>query len=84
MLNMHNWAEICSELKDLEKRVDSKMKRLVSENPDPFPFDRLQKGREIATLSRALRMFIEQDQENDAAIALKMLHDKGVKLRSVR
>lgn len=81
---MYNWAAICSELKDLEKRVDDKMTRLISEDPDPFPFDRLQKGREIATLSRAIRMFIEQDQEKDATVTLAMLTKKGVKLRSVR
>ena len=48
---MHNWAEICSELKDLEKRVDIKVGLILSTNPDPFPFDRLQKAREIASLS---------------------------------
>ncbi len=46
---MHNWAEICSELKDLEKRVDIKVSLILSTDPDPFPFDRLQKAREIAT-----------------------------------
>jgi hypothetical protein len=44
---MHNRAEICSDLKDLEKRVDIKVSLILS--PDPFPFDRFQKAREIAT-----------------------------------
>lgn len=81
---MYNWADICSELKVLEKRVGDKMGHLISGNPDPFPFDRLQAGREIATLSRALRMFIEVENEKDATVILTMLTKKGVKLKSVR
>nr|WP_310104892.1 hypothetical protein [Algoriphagus sp. 4150] len=38
---MYNWAEICSELKDLEKRVDVKISRIFSENPTPFPDARI-------------------------------------------
>lgn len=81
---MHNWAELCSELKDLEKRVDIKVSLILSTDPDPFPFDRLQKAREIASLSRAIRLFIEENQEKDAAVLLHMLQGKGVKLKSVR
>ncbi|WP_339758100.1 hypothetical protein [Algoriphagus aquimarinus] len=81
---MHNWAEICSELKDLEKRVDIKVGLILSTNPDPFPFDRLQKAREIASLSKAIRLFIEEEQEKDAAVLLHILQGKGVKLKSVR
>lgn len=81
---MYNWAEICSELKELEKRVDAKISRIVMSDPDPFPFDRFQKGREIASLSRAIRMFIEQDQEKDAEVLLQLLQKMGVKLKTVR
>jgi len=81
---MHNWAEICSELKDLEKRVDIIVSLILSTDPDPFPFDRFQKAREIASLSRAIRLFIEEDQEKDAAVLLHMLQGKGVKLKSVK
>lgn len=81
---MHDWAELCSELKDLEKRVDIKVSLILSTDPDPFPFDRLQKAREIASLSRAIRLFIEENQEKDAAVLLHILQGKGVKLKSVR
>jgi hypothetical protein len=32
---MNNWAQICSELKALEKKVDLKIARIYSENPYP-------------------------------------------------
>ncbi|MCE7054993.1 hypothetical protein LZF95_09935 [Algoriphagus sp. AGSA1] len=48
---MYNWAEICSELKDLEKRVDAKIDAIISENANPFPHARIDKARQIETLS---------------------------------
>jgi hypothetical protein len=84
MLNMYNWAEICSELKELEKRVDLKISRISDENPNPIPHERIRKGKQIGTLSRALRQFIELEQEKDATVVLHMLQDLGVKLKAVR
>lgn len=84
MLNMYNWAAICSELKDLEKQVDSKISRLYSENPHPLPHNRITRGKQIGTLSRALRQFIELEQEKDATVILHLLQDLGVKLKAVR
>lgn len=81
---MYNWAEICSELKDVEKRVDAKIRKIFSENPTPFPHSRIDKGRQIETLSRALRQFIELGQEKDATVILHMLRDMGVKLKALR
>ena len=80
---MYNWAEICSELKDLEKRVDAKISAIISENANPFPHARIDKARQIETLSRALRQFIELEQEKDATVILHMLRDMGVKLKTI-
>ena len=81
---MYNWAEICSELKDLEKRVDAKIDAIISENANPFPHARIDKARKIETLSRALRQFIEMEQEKDAVVILHMLRDMGVKIKAMR
>lgn len=81
---MYNWADLCSELKELEKRVDTKMNRIISVSANLFPYDRLKKGKEIMALSMALRMFIDQDMEKDAIVVLNMLQEKGVKLKSAR
>ncbi|TXE13460.1 hypothetical protein [Algoriphagus aquimarinus] len=81
---MYNWADLCSELKELEKRVDTKMNCIISVSANPFPYERLKKGKEIMALSMALRMFIDQDLEKDATVVLNMLQEKGLKLKSVR
>ena len=81
---MYNWAGICSELKAVEKRVDAKISRIYIEHPNPIPYDRIAKGKQIGALSRALRQFIEQENEKDATVILMMLISMGVKLKSVR
>ena len=81
---MYNWAAICSELKGIEKRVDAKLSRIYAENPNPIPYDRIAKGKQIGALSRALRNFIEVEQEKDATVILHLLRDMGVKLKAMR
>ena len=83
---MYNWAEICSELKDLEKRVDTKLDRLytIKEFRYPTPVNRIQKGKELLAIYKAIRMFIEKDEEKDAAALLRLLLERKVKLKSVR
>ncbi|TXE01844.1 hypothetical protein [Algoriphagus aquimarinus] len=81
---MYNWAAICSELKDMEKRVEAKLSRIYSDNPNPIPYERIAKGKQIGALSRALRQFIEQENEKDATVILLMLQGMGVMLKAVR
>ena len=81
---MYNWAGICSELKDVEKRVDAKISRIYVEHPNPIRYDRIAKGKQIGALSRALRQFIEQENEKDATVILLMLLGMGIKLKAVR
>ncbi|WP_339750697.1 hypothetical protein [Algoriphagus aquimarinus] len=81
---MYNWAEICSELKELEKNAEIKLEKLRFSNPYPLPYDRLKKGKEIIALSKAIRLLMDQDLDKDAEIILRMLFEKGIKLKSVR
>ena len=81
---MYNWAGICSEMKAVEKRVDAKISRIYIEHPNPIPYERIAKEKQIGALSRALRQFIEQENEKDATVILLMLLGMGVKLKSVR
>ncbi|TXE13451.1 hypothetical protein [Algoriphagus aquimarinus] len=80
---MYNWAEICSELKDLEKKAEEKLDKLRFESPS-LPYDRLRKGKEIIALSKAIRLLMEHDLDKDAEMILRILLEKGVKLKSVR
>tara|TARA_R110002020_G_scaffold384475_4_gene595451 strand:+ start:520 stop:765 length:246 start_codon:yes stop_codon:yes gene_type:complete len=80
---MYNWAEICSELKELEKKAEEKLDKLRFATP-ALPYDRLRKGKEIIALSKAIRLLIDKDLDKDAEMILRILSEKGVKLKSVR
>jgi hypothetical protein len=80
---MYNWAEICGELKALEKKAEEKLDKLMFESPS-MPYDRLRKGKEIIALSKAIRLLMDQDLNKDAEMILRILLEKGVKLKSVR
>ena len=80
---MYNWAEICSELKVLEKKAEEKLEKLMFETPS-LPYDRLRKGKEIIALSKAIRLLMDQDLDKDAEMILRILLEKGIKLKSVR
>lgn len=80
---MYNWAEICSELKNLEKKAEEKLQKLRFESPS-LPYDRLRKGKEIIALSKSIRLLMEQDLDKDAEMVLKILLEKGIKLKSVK
>jgi len=77
-----NWIFIQEDLKALEKRIDLRLEKLISQNLDPFPFDRLKKGKELRSLSRAIQMMINKDQMDDARYLLDILKEKGVKLKA--
>tara|TARA_R110002020_G_scaffold455130_1_gene671158 strand:+ start:647 stop:925 length:279 start_codon:yes stop_codon:yes gene_type:complete len=80
---MYNWAEICSELKELEKKATEKLNKLMFETPS-LPYYRLRKGKEIIALSKAIRLLMDQDLDKDAEMILRILLEKGIKLKSVR
>jgi hypothetical protein len=48
---MYNWAEICSELKELEKWIEAKVSLIISKDPDPFTYDRIQTSRKLTSIS---------------------------------
>lgn len=81
---MYIWPEIATELKGLEIRVDEKLDKIISNSSNPFPFDRLKKGKQIIALCRGIRLLIEKDLEKDAETLLQLLLEMGIKLKSFR
>lgn len=81
---MYNWAEVCSELKQLEKKDEEKLHKIMFSTPDPIPYDRLRKGKEIIALLKAIRLLMDQDLDKDAEMILRILFEKGIKIKSVR
>ncbi|MBN7818046.1 hypothetical protein [Algoriphagus pacificus] len=75
-----NWVYILEDLKELEQRIETKLDLLISRNLNPFPFERLQRGKELRSLCRAIRLMIQQHQEDDAKFLLDILKEKGAKL----
>ncbi|MEB2778542.1 hypothetical protein SYJ56_24750 [Algoriphagus sp. D3-2-R+10] len=81
---MYNWAEICSELKVLEKKAEEKHDKIRFSTPYPIPYDRLRKGKEIIALSKSIRLLMDQDLDKDAEMIPGILLEKGIRLKSVR
>lgn len=75
-----NWVYIIEDLKILEKRIDKRLDQLVSLNLDPFPFEKLQKGKELRALCRAIQLMVDHQKEDDARYLLGILKDQGVNI----
>ncbi|MBN3583370.1 hypothetical protein JYB64_13310 [Algoriphagus aestuarii] len=75
-----NWVYILEDLRVLEQRIETKLDLLISRNLDPFPFERLQRGKELRALCKGIRLMVQQDQEDDAKFLLDILKEKGAKL----
>lgn len=79
-----NWEYILEDLKDLEGRIEKRMDSLISQNLDPFPFERLKKGKQLRALCRGIKMMLHQNKEEDAKFLLDILIEKGGKLASLK
>jgi hypothetical protein len=77
-----DWVYILEDIKILEKRIDKKLDLLISQNPNPFPFEKLQKGKELRALCRAIQHLISANKADDAKYLLDILEEKGVKIGS--
>lgn len=74
-MNFHHLAE---DLINLEKRSVKKTEQLILDSEGNLPLSRLKKGNQIIALSRAIRILIEQNMEDEAEILLTLLEEKGV------
>jgi hypothetical protein len=71
------------ELKQKEIQVDLKLGKIVSTNPDPFPFERLEKGRRLLGMIRNCRKLIEEDELIGVGMLIRDLELEGVFLKCV-
>ena len=73
-----DWVYILEDLKAVEKKIEKRLDQLVSQNLDPFPFEKLHKGKELRALCRAIQILLKSNKEDDAKYLLDILKEKGL------
>ncbi|MBW3469577.1 hypothetical protein [Arthrospiribacter ruber] len=72
--------EILTLMDEKEIQVNKKLESIISSNPDPFPFERINKGKSLLKLMEEIRKCIETDQLLLAGMKLKELEYHGIQL----
>jgi hypothetical protein len=73
-----NVVIIKSELSQKEKQINEKLKKILDSNPDPFPFDRINKAKKLITLIHECQEHIESDNLLLAGMKLRDLELEGL------
>ena len=76
-----DWIYILEDLKAVEKKIEKRLDQLVSQNLDPFPFEKLQKGKELRALCRAIQILLKSNKQDDAKYLLDILREKEVNVK---
>lgn len=71
---------LLEDLLELEMRSVQKTEQLIVDSGGTLPLSRLKKGNQIIALSRAIRLLIDQNMEDEAEILLTLLEEKGIVL----
>lgn len=74
-MKFHHLVE---DLIHLEIRSVKKSEQLIVDSGGNIPISRLKKGHQIIALSKAIRILIDQNLEDDAEILLTLLEEKGI------
>lgn len=71
---------IVQQLRNRQNQIEKKINQLLSQNLDPFPFDRLDKGKKLFELIQKTLAAIETDDLIRAGMHIKELELAGLKL----
>lgn len=77
---MKDISLIVMQLKNRYTQIDRKINRLIDQNLDPFPFERLEKGKKLIELIKKILQAIEGDDLIQAGMHIKELEIEGLKL----
>ncbi|MBW3466811.1 hypothetical protein [Arthrospiribacter ruber] len=72
--------EILTLMDEKEIQVNKRLDSIISSNLDPFPFERINKGKALLKLMEEIRKYIETDQLLLAGMKLKELEYLGIKI----
>ncbi|MGY6558215.1 MAG: hypothetical protein ACXIT9_02920 [Nitritalea sp.] len=67
-------------LQEKEKRIEEKIDQLIEQNLNPFPFERINKGKRLLQLIQACRQHVQQDELILAGRVLHALEMEGLKV----
>ncbi len=73
--------KVKSELKLREEQINQKLNKIIASNPDPFPFDRINKARKLITLIHECKEHIETDILLLAGMKQRELELEGLVLK---
>ena len=77
---MNDISLIVQQLRNRQNQIEKKINQLLSQNLDPFPFDRLDKGKKLFVLIQKTLASIEEDDLIRAGMHIKELELAGLKL----
>ncbi|MBW3466795.1 hypothetical protein [Arthrospiribacter ruber] len=63
-----------------EIQVNKRLDSIISSNPDPFPFERINKGKALLKLMEEIRKYIETDQWLHLGMILKELENHEIQI----
>ncbi|MFO7823954.1 MAG: hypothetical protein R6V72_08435 [Cyclobacterium sp.] len=77
---MKDISLIVMQLKNRQAQIERKINQLIDQNLDPFPFERLEKGKQLNELIQKILQAIEGDNLIQAGMHIKELEIEGLKL----
>jgi len=77
---MKDISLIVMQLKNRQAQIDRKINQLIDQNLDPFPFERLDKGKKLIELIKKILQAIEGDDLILAGMLIRDLEIEGLKL----
>ncbi|WP_373523486.1 hypothetical protein [Aquiflexum sp.] len=72
--------EIIAELEKRERQIEEKLHKITSANLNPFPMDRIQKGKLLLKLIFEFKKHVETDEFILAGMKLRDLEIEGLKV----
>ncbi len=72
--------DILAELEKREAQIEEKLKKILEANLDPFPSDRIQKGKLLLKLIYEFKKHVESDDFIQAGMKLRDLEIEGLKV----
>jgi hypothetical protein len=67
-----------SELIEKEKLINQKIEKIIASNPNPFPFERINKAKKLIEMIHECQTFIEDDNLLLAGMKLRDLEMEGL------